>query len=174
MKQYLFRNSWWSKRDRPKIKIGLTLFDLIIEVAGVVALLALWIVVLATYSGLPEMIPTHYDVSGQADHFGKRSGIFLLPVIATITFAAIIIMCRFPHLFNYPVRITKNNALFQYRNSARMARCMALAVVFILGFIVLHAILNTGDHISIWFLVVLLVIIFIPMIYFLVMSFKNR
>ena len=174
MIQYIFRNSWWAKRKRSKITIRFTLFDLILEISGLVAVLAMWIFLIATYSGLPDMIPTHYNGSGQVDNFGGKSSILMLPVIATAVYAGMTILCRFPHVFNYPVIITENNAFFQYGNMVRMFRCLKLVLVLIFGYLIFHTALNTGRGIGIWFTPVLLAVIFIPVIYFMAKSFMYR
>ena len=177
MSHFIFRNSWWSKRKRPRINIGITVFDLIIEIAGLVAVLAIWILLVVTYSRIPDTIPLHYNELGQIDRFGGKSSIFILPVLATALFVGMNILCRLPHLFNYPVKITENNAFFQYRNMARMVRCLTLAVILIFGYIFLHTVLNTGenaDGLGIWFLPVTVAMIFIPAIYFMVKSYIYR
>jgi hypothetical protein len=174
---YIFRNSWWNKRKRPKIKIWLTLFDLIVEIAGFVAVLAMWILLLTTYSTLPDLIPIHFNGIGEVNHFGEKNSIFMLPVIATVLYAVITILSRFPHILNYPVKITENNASFQYRNMLRMIRIVKLMIVLIFGYLLLHTILNTGENtqgLGIWFMPVSLAIVFIPVIYFMVKSFMYR
>jgi len=174
---YIFRNSWWSKRKRPKTKIGFTVFDLIIEIVGLVAVLALWIFVMVTFSKLPDIIPIHLNASGQADNFGEKSKLLELPVIATILYAGMTIFSRFPHFFNYPVKITENNADFQYRNMARMIRCLKLSLVLVFGNIVLQTARNdTGnvEGLGGWFLPLILAVIFLPVLYFMVKSFLYR
>jgi uncharacterized membrane protein len=174
MIRYIFRNSWWAKRKRPKIRIGFTIFDLVIEIAGLVVVLAMWIVLAAAYSGLPDLVPIHFNGLGQVDNFGGKSNIFILPAIATVMFAGMTILSRFPRVFNYPVKITENNASFQYRNMARMVRCLNLVIVLFFGYIVFHTVLNTGENIGAWFMPFLLAFIFIPVIYFMVKSFMYR
>ena len=177
MIRFIFRNSWWVKRERPKIRIGFSLFDFIIGIAGFAAVVAMWITLLVTYFRLPDVIPIHYNGVGEADHFGSKSNIIILPVIATVLFAAMIIFSRFPHLMNYPVKITENNASFQYGNMARMIRCLSLALVLIFEYIFLHTVMNTGENtggLGIWFTPVFLAIIVIPVIYFMVRSFIYR
>jgi hypothetical protein len=174
---YLFRNAWWNKRKRPKIKIFLTIFDIIIEIAGFVAVLAMWILLIAVYTRLPDVIPVHYNGLGQADAFGKKSEIFTLPVIATILFAGMTILSRFPHVFNYPVRITEKNVSFQYGNMARMLRCLKLGLVLIFGGLVLQTIRNAAGNtegLGVWFMPVLLAVTFIPVLFFMVKSFMYR
>ena len=174
MIDFIFRNSWWAIRKRPKIKIGFTLFDLIIETAGIVTILSMWILLMVTYSGLPDTIPIHYNGFGKVDGFGEKGNILKLSVTATVLFAGMTILGRFPKIFNYPVRITENNAFLQYRNMARMIRCLKLAIVLVFGYIVLHTVLIAGENIGIWFVPVSLSIVFIPVIFFLVKSFMYR
>ena len=174
MIQYIFRNSWWAIRKRPKIIIGFTLFDLIFEIAGLVAFLAMWIFVIATYTGLPDVIPIHYNISGQADSFGNRNSFFFLPAVATALYAVMTILCRFPHVFNYPVKITEANAFIQYRNMVTMVRYLKLVLVLVFGFFILQMVTHTGNGIGMWLLPVLLAIIVVPVIYFLVKSFMYR
>ena len=153
------------------------IFDLIVEIAAIVSVLALWILVAATYSELPDVIPVHYDATGQADAYGDKSKILELPVIATVLYAGLTILSRFPQIFNYPVRITENNASMQYRNAARMLRCVKFSIVLIFGGIVLQTIRNVGGHtegLGTWSLPVTLAIIFVPVIYFGVKSFLYR
>lgn len=42
-----------------------------------------WWAAIASYSALPETIPVHFDWKGEADGWGGRWMIFLMPVIAT-------------------------------------------------------------------------------------------
>lgn len=170
-------NTWSEKRNRPKIKIGLTLFDLIIEIAGLATVLGMWIMVLFAYSKLPEIIPTHFDAAGVANDFGKKSSIFLLPAIAIVLFACMTVLSMFPHTFNYPVKITENNAFLQYRNVVRMIRCLKLAVVLLFEFIVIQTIRianGKSDDFSVWFVFLIIGLMFLIMGYFIVNLLKYK
>ena len=177
MINYILRNSWWSIKKRPKSKAFFTLFDLIIEIAGLVAILFLWIVLIVTYSGLPDLIPVNYDFSGQAYKFGNKSSLLELAVVATVLFVGITILSRFPRIFNYMVTITEVNAFFQYGNMARMVRCLNLSIVLVFVCVILYTVFYTGENNGIWFTFLLLAMSLIPLIlviYFLVKSFKYR
>jgi uncharacterized membrane protein len=41
--------------------------------------LAAWVVTAVLYPGLPEKIPTHWDIHGKLDGYGSRATLFLLP-----------------------------------------------------------------------------------------------
>ena len=107
---------------RPKIRIELTTADKAVEILGWFSLLAIWIFTIASYSNLPDTIPIHYNGAGKADGFGSKINMLMLPFIATILFVGMTVANKFPHVFNYPTKITEENALRQYTNATRMMR----------------------------------------------------
>jgi len=116
---------------RPKIKLVLTTTDKVFEIIGWLALLMLWILTIINYSNLPNMIPIHYNGAGQADGFGGKGVLFMLPLIASVLFIGLTLLNKFPHVFNYPTSITTENALRQYSNATRMIRYLKFIIVFI-------------------------------------------
>lgn len=163
--------------ERPRIKIELTITDKVFEVLGWFAVLAIWIITIASYSGLPNTIPIHYNGAGQVDGFGEKESILILPLMATITFVVLTILNKFPHIFNYLNKITKENALEQYTNGTRMIRYLKFVIVIVFGLIEFKIIQNATEHTSglgVWFLPLTLGLIFIPMIYFMVKQFKTK
>ena len=164
----------WSIKKRPKSKTFFTLFDLIIEIAGLVAFLFMWILLFATYSGLPDLITTPFNISGQEDVFREKSTVFNLPLCATFLFVVTTILSRFPRISSYPVVITESNAFLQYSYGARLIRCLKLTIVLFFVYIVIHTVFFTGEYIGKYFLLLSLAIVLIQVIYFLVKSFKYR
>jgi uncharacterized membrane protein len=108
--------------DRPKIKLKLTITDIVIEIFGWISVLLIWILTISNYNALPDVIPTHYNLSGNVDRIDEKSNILILPIIATILFAGLSILNKFPHIFNYSIKITSENALKQYSISTRIIR----------------------------------------------------
>ena len=60
-------------------------------------------------NALPARIPTHFDLTGQADGFGTPRMLLLLPLIAIFLYVFISLVSRRPAAFNYPARITTQN-----------------------------------------------------------------
>ncbi|MCA0430300.1 MAG: DUF1648 domain-containing protein [Bacteroidetes bacterium] len=75
--------------ENPKIKLKLTIIDIVLEIFGWTSILLIWILIFKNYKSLPNVIPTHYNISGNADHFDKKSNILALPIIASILFIGI-------------------------------------------------------------------------------------
>lgn len=123
------------KKNRPRIIVKLSRTDILLEVFGIISLLLLWLIPMFYYSVLPETIPTHFDGKGNPDAYGGRLSIFEMPIIATVLFVGLTVLNRFPHVFNYPVEITKENAPRQYQMATEMIRLLNLSMVLIFGFI---------------------------------------
>ncbi len=162
---------------RPKIKPEPTALDRLLEMAGYAMLAFIWIVTLYFYRKLPETIPTHFNATGTADDYGSKSSVFLLPVLGTVLFIGISILNRFPHIFNYPVKITPENALRQYTMATRMIRVLKLSVLIVFTLITWltgHAAINQTGSIGAWLMPVILGLVFIPTGIFIYKAFQAR
>lgn len=158
---------------RPRIKIELTATDKAIELIGWLALLAIWILTITSYSNLPDTIPTHYNSVGKADGFGGKINILISPLVATLLLVGITIANKFPHIFNYPTKITAENAFRQYTNVTIMNRYVKLILVVIFGLVEYKTIKSTNGP-GVWFLPLTMVLVFIPLTYFIIKSFKTK
>ena len=162
---------------RPRIKIELTATDKAVELFGWFALLAIWVLTITSYSNLPDTIPTHYNGMGNADGFGSKTNILILPLIASILFVGMTILNKFPYLFNYPAKITVENALRQYTNATRMLRYMKLILVNLFGLIAYKTIQGANGQsfgLGVWFLPLTMGLIFIPLTYFITKLFRTK
>ncbi len=158
---------------RPRIKPVLTTTDRLVETIGWLVLLATWILILRNYAELPGSIPIHFDATGQPDAYGDKGNILIPPLIAVILYAGLTLLNKFPHLFNYPVKITVDNAARQYRMATRMIRYLKLIVVLIFGILSMRTLqLATGNSEGLgrWLLPIILAVIFIPLIYYIIIA----
>ena len=93
---------------RPKIKLVLTPADKTFEIIGWLFIVAFSVLIVSSYSSLPETIPIHYNGAGKANGFGGKAFILLLPFVATLLFIGLTVLNKFPHVFNYSVVITQD------------------------------------------------------------------
>lgn len=144
---------------RPSVTLRLSRMDVVAETIGWTIILFHWSFTLWHYAGLPEIIPTHFNVRGEADGFGSKRNLMTLPIINTILFAGMTLLNRFPQAFNYLEPITPENAERQYRAATRMIRYMKLAIAIVF-FIITYSTLETahsGDsRLVIWVLPLLI------------------
>jgi uncharacterized membrane protein len=163
--------------DRPKIKLNLSKSDKVIEITSWALLIGIWVLAILNFSDLPETIPTHYNGAGEADGFGEKTNIFVLPVIGTILFIGMTIVNNYPHIFNYPSTITNENAYNQYSNATRMIRILKLVIVLVFGLILFNTLQNANgntDGLGNWFLPLTIGLFTIPTLYFLIKSMKIK
>lgn len=151
---------------KPVIRLSLTVQDRLLEIAGWLFLILQWLVVLYYYSGLPELIPAHFNIQGQPDDTGHKDMLFFLPAISLMLYTGMTILNRYPHIFNYPGKITPQNAERQYLIATRLIRYLKFLVVLTFFAITLSIILtakNISTGLGSWFLPVFLMLIYIPL-----------
>lgn len=157
---------------RPKIKIEKRPQDLFIEFLTWTLLISLWIYVLYIYNKLPDRIPNHYDSDGNVIDYMSKNFVFFMPALITFLVPLLAIITNYPSSFNFPVKITPDNAIKQYTLAIRMIRVLNLMLVIIFGTIT-YAIITPGS-INLWAVIVAPVTVFIPLVYYIRESFKNK
>lgn len=155
--------------SRPIIKPPLSLNDKVVEVVSSILMITTWILTLSCYTYLPDTIPIHYNFKGAADGYGDKSTVFILPSIATLLFLLLTVLNKYPHIFNYPTKITENNALRQYTIATKMLRCLKLIISIIFGFIS-YKIMTYSSSIGVWFIPILFIILAAVLSYFIIKS----
>jgi uncharacterized membrane protein len=162
--------------DRPKIKPEWSPVDWLLEAVALFALFFVIGYVIYIYRILPETIATHFGASGKADGFGNKSAIFFMPGMSLFVYLLLTIINNVPHTFNFPVKITPQNAMRQYVLATRIIRIMKLTIVLLFGFISrgIVASANGSEGLGLWFMPVFLSLIFIPFIIYLVMASRKR
>lgn len=83
-----------------------------IEGVGLIALAVLFWITYQALAGperLPDRIPTHFEMAGNANGWGSPAVLLLLPVVAVGLYLTITVVSRFPMAFHYPVRVMPVN-----------------------------------------------------------------
>jgi uncharacterized membrane protein len=161
---------------RPKIQIKLSKLDKSLKLLSTIVLVVMFCLAVFVYLKSPNIIPSHFNASGKPDDFSDKSVIFILLFIEIFIYFGFNQLVKFPHIFNYPVSITKNNAERQYELATRMIRFLQLAMLITFTVIILMTyLINIGisNGLGTWFLPLFLFVINIPVIITLIQSFKT-
>ena len=75
---------------------GLNGFERVVSVVAFAMLIVGWVFVIICYPKLPEIIPSHFNFSGDPDEFSAKRTIFILPVVGTLVFVIMTILMRLP------------------------------------------------------------------------------
>jgi len=127
--------------QRPVISLGLSPADLAVELAGAIAILVSILLIVEFWGVLPDRIPIHFGFRGLADAWGDKMTIWMLPTVATVIFVVLTAVSRYPHTFNYPVRITEQNARRQYLLGRSLLVWLKAEICWLFAFIVRQQIL---------------------------------
>jgi uncharacterized membrane protein len=163
-------------QKRPNIKLTLSPFEKRLDVASKIFLITIWFFTFYAFLKLPATIPTHFNASGQVDKYGDKSTLLFLSFLVTIIYFGLSQLNKYPHIFNYPQKITEDNAERQYAIATKMLRLLKLAILIIFFLIFLFTYLTTIGIINglgIWFLPLTLVLLLVPTIGSIIQSLKK-
>jgi len=146
--------------ERPKIKIELEPIDKIIEWVGVLGLIILIGLPLYYYNELPETVPRHFGANGKPDAYSGKGIIWTLPVIGFAMYFGLIWLNKYPHIFNYPQKVTQENAKRLYATGKRMIRTLNTLITWIFAYITYSTIqvaLGNQSGLGTWFLPIFMI-----------------
>jgi len=121
------------EKNQPKREVKITKFGIAMEVVSITFLLTNITYVIIAYFKLPDLIPLHFNLDGEAVTFGSKKFIFIFPGISLFEYILLTALCQCPHKFNYIVKITEDNADTQYnlaQNFLRFLKCLAIILFF--------------------------------------------
>ena len=166
-----------NKLNRPRIKLRLTALDWIMEIIAFSFFIILIALPLIYFKQLPETIPTHFNGAGTPDGYGSKGTLWILPVTAAFMYLLMTVIEAFPHIYNFPVEITPDNAEAQYRIATRLIRILKTVILVLFAFINFKTIkMATGGTAGLGkaFLPIFLLLTFGIIIFYIVQSLNNR
>ena len=161
----------------PKITIEKENIDSIIELIGIISIILLIGIPMYYYNSLPDTIPIHFNGSGEADGFGKKVMIWVLPVIGLVTYIGMTLINNNPHTFNYAVKITAENAERQYRIATKFMRILNTVIACVFAYLTYASIqvaLENQSGLGTYFFIIFLLIFFVPTGFALYKSVKTN
>lgn len=154
--------------DRPKIKIPFEPIDIIIELVSIALLIFMWSHVMANFNDLPETIASHFNAKGLPDGYSSKQFLWFLPGLATLLYAGICWINRYPHLHNYMINITEKNAFELYRTSTKTLRVVNMLCVLLFAYISYNIVEGAKNEYSglgwAFFYVIITVSILLPIV----------
>lgn len=128
------KRSWFTsaKAGRPAPVLEYTRVMAISDAIAFLVFIASVYLVARAWADLPDHIPVHFNIRGEADRWGGKGSLVFGPVLSLCTGLLLGIVNRYPHTFNYPLTITPTNAQQQY-TLARELMCMMRMQTSVLG-----------------------------------------
>ena len=118
-------------QERPKVALEKSALDYAIEYTTIGLVLFSLVYTIIYYGSLPSDIPMHFDHKGEMDSYGSKGSIWILNILSIVTVGGLYYLNRFPHIFNYPQKITEENAKKHYQEVTLMMRLLNLGVALL-------------------------------------------
>lgn len=88
-----------------------------------------------SYGNLPEKIPTHFNLKGEADDWGNKGTIFLMPLMILPSYMVMYFLSKSPDSLNLNVKVTKENAPRVYAAARSLMILLNFEIVVITAYI---------------------------------------
>ncbi len=166
-----------NKSGRAAVKPAREPIDWFLEALALLGLLVLFGYVIYHFPKLPDIIPSHFNASGQPDDYSAKSTLWLLPGIAVFIYILLSLIVLIPHQFNYSVKITAENALRQYKIAIRLISYLKAAIIwmfFYISYATISVVAKEDSGLGLWFLPTFLGGILIPLIIYFIAAYRNR
>jgi uncharacterized membrane protein len=166
-----------AKPKQTKLEIPRTRLEIYCEVVAAIAVALIFIYLTATWTGLPDKVPTHFNFAGTPDQWGSKYLMLLFLGVTFVLYVGLSILSRFPHIYNYAFAITDENRQRQYLLARQMVTTLKAELVCLFVFITWQTISiargKAGD-LTVWFTPLFLVIVFGTVIVYLVKAYRSR
>jgi len=162
---------------KPKINPPFKTTDIIFEGIALIALIYIIAQVIIEYPALENEIVTHFDNSGNPNSWGNKESILILSLVALSLYTGLTFLNRYPHLFNYPVEITEENAHKQYQLAKSLIIFLKTGIVCIFGYIqnqTFSIAEGNSQGLGSFFIIAVMVVTFVPIIFYFVCSIRNK
>lgn len=113
---------------------------------------------------IAAIIPTHYGFDGQPDAWGSKNSLLPLAALDILLYLGLVILIFFPKVWNVPYPFTAETVVWTYQQLRSMLCLMVLAISLGFGYIIYAS--YHLNKLPVWFLVLFLAAIFIPLIYY--------
>ena len=133
------------------------LFRLILQVLGLLVLLAVTVYILSRWQSLPIEIPANFDAAGQPRSYGPKSSLIPLLVISWVAYGLFTVLSYFPRFWNLPVRTPR-----AYQIAGILMPVLGLMLALIFGWISLRSAQGLG--IGRWFMPAVLAGVGVPVL----------
>lgn len=146
--------------EKNNIKVYRTTEGTIFEVAFLILAIIVWGLIIWFIKQAPDIVPTHFDASGNPNAWGSPTWIIFPCSIMTISGAAMLILCYFPKTFSLS---GKHATPRNYALTIRMLRIMSL-LMLLMTLAIAWTILRLTNHSPIPIIVIVAIIILVAII----------
>lgn len=88
------------------VKVHRTLEGTVLEIVFAIVAIIVWGIIIWLVHRAPDIVPTHFDASGNPNAYGTPAGVAIPCVILTMVAISMMVIAYFPRHINMPFEIT--------------------------------------------------------------------
>ncbi len=160
---------------RPLLNIPKTKMEVLHDAASIVILIGTFVYLYWVWPTISDNVPIHFNASGEADRWGSKGLLIVLPIINVILYAGFAILSKYPHVYNYVREITEENAHRQYLNARMLMSWIKLETVALFGYVewgMIQAASGNEDGLGLWFVPVVIILVLSTVLFYAVRSWR--
>lgn len=161
---------------RPVLKLEYSVLERFMTGIAFIALILNAVLIIANWNTIPDKIATHVNGAGNIDGWGNKGTLLITPIMSIASFSLLFILSKFPHVYNYLVIITEENAEHQYRNARTLMIVINAVITSMFTYISWQTILlaKYNGTKGFGFIFAFIVVIFVPIIIYIKNSVKQN
>lgn len=174
---FMSHNRSGEKVDRPRLVLESSRLEIGLELLTVAGLIYAAFCLIINYQALPPSIPMHFNYKGEVDSWGSKESIWFLAGITAVIYISMMWVARIPHMFNYPFKITAENAERQYRIARTFIKLLSAEIVWLFAVLLystMEVALSSATTMSPLFNYFFLAVVFVSTIAFFVLSYRAK
>lgn len=148
---------------RPVLEIPKQTIDVVMDLFGAGCIVFMFVYGSLYYGSLPDTVPSKFGFDGTPTQWSPKPMLWLLPVIASLTWAGMYWLNKYPHIFNFPAKITEQNAFYQYQLATRFIRFLNLIIAIMFAYLfasMIQSALGNAGGLSVWLLPLFMIALF--------------
>ncbi len=152
------------------MKLKHTQLQMILEIAGAALIAVTAVFFVSNWNSFPERVPTHFNAAGQANAWGGKEDLLFMPLLGIGLYTLVTVLIFFPAIWNMNIRYKEENKAAVYQTIKTMM--LVLKIVMLGVFIYIFYYMASAQSLPGYFMPVMLVAIFLPILLFILHARK--
>ena len=150
--------------------------DWLLEAISLAAVAVTFVITASHWAELPAQVPLHFGASGAPNGWGDKNGLWILPFVSMFLYIVLTAASRYQRLINVPFRIERDAPEVQ-QLLLNMSIVLKAAMTLMFAYLTwasMNAALGRSEGLGRDVLPVSLLVIFSPMIWYLLKLWRYR
>ena len=116
----------------------------IMNIIATLILIATTLILAFNWPQIPDQVPTHFGLNGEADAYGGKVMLIFFDLLAWGLLVGMSILVKYPDKWNYPVKVTEENKTRLYALGRALMEITKLFMTILFSMIIISISISTN------------------------------